>query len=175
VIVRTPRAGILERMRCVIVVAAALALISAWTFGGAGAGLAGAVDADTPVKTPRDRVEHHLHEAQTLAQHFESVLSADCPRFASPTEWQSYFDGEVDRVVLLMAHLDQAWAEAKQTPDKDVRRAAKAPRRDKERGRQLLDKLQQCAGDNGASFAPMVVWQRIERELPRRQAQIALP
>src|SRR5262249_34478679 len=110
-----------------------------------------------------------------LVEHFDTVISEDCPRFASSAEWDRYFEAEVDRVVLLMAHLKQAWAEAKQTPDKDVRRAAKAPRRELERGRALFDKLQQCAGDNGASFSPFPVWQRIEREIPRRQAEIALP
>ena len=129
----------------------------------------------TAPSDPRGRVEHHLHEVETLTRHFQTVLSTDCPRFGSPREWQRYFDGEVDRVVLMMAHLEQAWVEAKRTPDDDIRRTAKAPRREVERGRALLDKLQQCASDNGAAFVPLLVWQRIEREVPRRQAQIALP
>ena len=136
--------------------------------------LAYAGEAETPTD-PRGRVEHHLHEVAALTDHFQTVLTTDCPRFASQKEWQRYFDGEVDRVVLMMAHLEQAWIEAKQTQDDDVRRTAKAPRRQIDRGRALLDKLQQCANDNGTSFVPMLVWHRIEREVPRRQAQIALP
>jgi len=81
----------------------------------------------------------------------------------------------VDRVVLLWAHVEQAWIEAKQTGDDDVRRAAKAPRRRLEDARALLDKMQTCAADNGASFSQGTVWRKIEREVPRRQAQIALP
>ena len=162
----TPSAGILAGMHRTGSFAAALALLLA---SAAGAGTA-SVPSD-----PRSRVEHHLVEVQVLARHFGTVLATDCPRFASEAEWKSYFDGEVHRVVLLIAHLEQAWVEAKQTPDKDVRRTAKAPRREVDRGRALLDKLQQCASDHGSSFAPLVVWQRIEREVPRRQAQIALP
>jgi hypothetical protein len=84
-------------------------------------------------------------------------------------------DGEVERVVLLVAHVEQAWVEAKQTGDDDVRRAAKAPRRRLEEARTLLDKLQKCASDNGTSFSQMSVWKRIEREVPERQAQITQP
>jgi len=123
----------------------------------------------------RPRVDHHLREVETLAQHFESMLSAECPRFASAGDWDRYLDGEVDRVVLLMAHVEQAWVEAKETGDDDVRRAAKAPRKRLDQARALLDKLQGCAGDNGTSFSQMYVWRRIEREVPSRQAEIALP
>ena len=57
----------------------------------------------------RPRVDHHLREVDTLAQYFESVMSADCPRFASAAEWDRYLDSQVQRVVLLMAHVEQAW------------------------------------------------------------------
>ncbi len=123
----------------------------------------------------RPRVEHHLREAERIAQHFEGVARQECPRFPSPDEWQSYLDGEVDRVVLLVAHLDQAWVEAKRTGDQNVRRLAKAPRRRLEEARGLVDKLQACAADNGSTFAPLAVWSRIEREVPRRQQEVALP
>jgi hypothetical protein len=56
-----------------------------------------------------------------------------------------------------------------------VRRAAKAPRERVDRARVLVDKLSGCAEGNGASLSPMSVWRRIEREIPRRQADIALP
>ena len=121
------------------------------------------------------RVEYHLGHIDELAQHFEGVLRSPCPQFASPEQWKSYFDGEVERVVLLVAHVEQAWVEAKQTGDDDVRRAAKAPRKRLEEARTLLDKLQQCAGDNGTSFSQMGVWKRIEREVPQRQTQITQP
>lgn len=123
----------------------------------------------------RVRVEHHLREVSDLADHFESVMSGACPQFASPGEWRIYLDGEIDRVVLLMAHLEQAWIEAKHTDDDDVRRTAKAPRRRVEQARALLDKLSACADTNGAPLSQQAVWSRIESEVPQRQAEIALP
>jgi hypothetical protein len=128
-----------------------------------------------PVEVARARMEHHLDHVQRLTQHFETVLDRDCPRFASTREWRAYLDGEIDRVVLLIAHLEEAWIEAKHTGDDDVRRAAKAPRKRVDRARVLLDKLSGCAEGNGASFSPTSVWRRIEREVPGRQADIALP
>jgi hypothetical protein len=121
------------------------------------------------------RVEYHLRQIEQLAEHFAGVLRSPCPQFATADAWNSYFDGEVDRVVLLVAHVEQAWVEAKQTGDDDVRRAAKAPRKRLDEARTLLDKLQKCADDNGASFNQMGVWRRIEREVPRRQTQITQP
>ena len=121
------------------------------------------------------RVEYHLRQIDEIAQHFEGVLGAPCPQFTTPDGWNSYFDGEVDRVVLLVAHVEQAWVEAKQTGDDEVRRVAKAPRRRLDEARTLLDKLQKCADDNGASFNQMGVWRRIEREVPRRQTKITQP
>jgi hypothetical protein len=120
-------------------------------------------------------MEHHLREVTQLAEHFESVMSSGCPHFASPGEWRAYLDGEIDRVVLLMAHLEQAWVEAKHTGDDDVRRDAKAPRRRVDWARALVDKLSGCAESNGASFSQGAVWRRIKREVPQRQSQIALP
>ena len=130
---------------------------------------------ERPPDEARARMQHHLNEVDQLAGHFDSVMSSDCPRFASPTEWSAYFDGEIERVVLLMAHLEQAWYEATRTGDDDVRRTAKAPRRRLEQARPLLDKLQTCAQSNGTSFSPLSVWRRIEREVPQRQVEIALP
>jgi hypothetical protein len=130
------------------------------------------------VKTPeevRPRVDHHLKQVEDLAQHFESVVATACPRFPTPAEWNRYLDGEVQRVVLLMAHVEQAWVEAKTTGDDDVRRVAKAPRKRVEGARVLLDKLSACAADNGSSLNQLSVWRRIEREVPQRQAEIALP
>lgn len=128
-----------------------------------------------PVEEARARVDHHLREVDQLAQYFDGVLSKDCPRFATPAAWKTYFDTEVERVVLLMAHLEQAWLEAKHTDDDGVRRTAKAPRKRVDEARALLDKLQGCATDNGAAFSQMTVWRRIEREVPQRQVEIALP
>jgi len=128
-----------------------------------------------PAEEIRPRVEHHLQAADNLAQHFETVLAAACPRFDSRDAWRAYFDGEIERVVLMMAHLEQAWAEAKRTGDDDVRRAAKAPRRRVDEARVLVGKLQQCANGHGTSFSPAGVWRRIEREVPLRQSDVALP
>jgi hypothetical protein len=102
------------------------------------------------------RVEYHLRHIEQLAQHFEGVLKSPCPQFATADDWQ-------------------AWVEAKATGDDEVRRAAKAPRKRLEEARTLLDKLQKCASDNGASFSQMSVWKKIEREVPQRQAQITQP
>jgi hypothetical protein len=77
--------------------------------------------------------------------------------------------------VLLVAHLEQAWIEAKRTPDDEIRRAAKAPRRRVDQMHQLVHKLTTCAEANGTSFAPHALWHRVERDVPRRQAEIALP
>jgi hypothetical protein len=138
----------------------------------------GAVRAAPPDLTPseaRQRVEHHLQAVEELTRHFESVLGSACPHFQSSRDWKHYFDGEVDHIVLLLAHLEQAWVEAKRTGDDDVRRTAKAPRHRIDQARELVDKLQTCADDNGTSFAPLAVWRKIEREVPKRQAEIALP
>jgi len=148
------------------VVALGLALVS--DPGDVGAG-------SKPAADVLPRVQYHLQQIDTLTQHFDTVLRSPCPHFASADEWNSYFDGEVDRVVLLVAHVEQAWVEAKQTGDDDVRRAAKAPRKRLDEARGLLDKLHQCAGDNGASFSQMGVWRKIEREVPQRQADITQP
>ena len=130
---------------------------------------------ERPPDEARARMEVHLKEVNRLAQHFDGVMGSDCPRFGSRREWTTYFDDEIERVVLLVAHLEQAWYEATRTGDDDVRRAAKAPRKRLDQARALLDKLQGCAEDNGASFSSMGVWRRIEREVPQRQTEIALP
>src|SRR5262245_16340450 len=85
----------------------------------------------------RPRVEHHLQQVDQLTQHFSELLKKDCQRFDRPDEWRAFLDGELDRATLLMAHLEQAWVEAKHTPDKDVRRAAKAPRAQVDRAQRL--------------------------------------
>jgi hypothetical protein len=123
----------------------------------------------------RPRVDHHLQQIDTLAQHFESVMASECPRFPSAAMWDRYLDGEVERVVLLMAHVEQAWVEAKTTGEDDVRRVAKAPRKRLEQARALLGKLSGCADANGASLNQIGLWRRIERQVPQRQAEIALP
>jgi hypothetical protein len=131
-------------------------------------------DAVAP-EAARARVDHHLRYVQQLTSHFETVMTESCPRFPTQSAWDVYVDGETDQLVLLLAHLEQAWVEAKRTPDDEVRRAAKKPRRGVEQMRQLVDKLSACADMNGTSFTPGPLWRRIERDVPRRQAEIALP
>lgn len=152
--------------------ALALVVVAALTFTLAGVASASGVKSPEEV---RPRVDHHLRAVETLAQHFESMLSADCPRFASAGEWDRYLDGEVERVVLLMAHVEQAWIEAKTTGDDDVRRVAKAPRKRVEQARTLVGKLSGCADANGSTLNQLALWRRIERRVPQRQAEIALP
>lgn len=137
--------------------------------------LAGLVVAGLVWADPRARVEHHLREVETLGRHFEQARAAGCPRFATRREWREYFEAEVDRMVLLLAHFHQAWVEAKGSRDDDVRRMAKAPRRRADEARSLLDHYQGCAADHGTAFSPLAVWNRIEREVPQRQETIALP
>jgi hypothetical protein len=148
-------------------VAAALAL--AILFGSTVPGRALQSDA------ARARVEHHLRHVERLREHFETLLGNGCPRFATPAAWNAYLDTEMEQVMLLVAHLEQAWAEAKRTGDDDVRRTAKAPRRQREQARQLVEKLASCAEMNGAAFSPLVLWRRIEAELPQRRMDVALP
>ena len=137
--------------------------------------LSAAAAGDRPAEEIRPRVEHHLRAAEEIARQLEPVLAQACPRFASREAWDAYLEGSVDRAVTLVAHLEQAWVEAKRTGDKDVRREAKAPRRRVDQAQQLIAKLQTCADDNAAGFEPGVVRRRIERAVPQRQSEIALP
>jgi hypothetical protein len=123
----------------------------------------------------RVRVTHHLQQADALARQFEQVVTAECPRFATPAEWNGYVDATVDRVVLLAAHIEQAWIEAKRTADDDVRREAKAPRKRLDQARLLVEKLQGCADNHGTGLPTASLVRRIEREVPLRQVEIALP
>lgn len=146
-----------------------------WLAAVLAAGLAGLLAAGLATADPRARVEHHLREVEALGRHFEQVRAAGCPRFASRREWREYFEAEVDRMVLLLAHLEQAWVEAKSSRGDEVRRMAKAPRRRADEARGLLDRYQACAADHGTAFSPLAVWNRIEREVPGRQETIVLP
>ncbi len=128
-----------------------------------------------PAAEVRARVDHHLRHVERLAGRFEALLAQACPRFPTPADWDAYVDAEADHLVLLLAHLEQAWLEAKRTGDDEIRRAAKAPRRQREQARALVDKLGACAERNGSTFSPLALWRRVEREVPRRQAEIALP
>ena len=130
---------------------------------------------DRTADEARPRVEHHLVEAEQIVRHFETVISEDCPRFDTAGERRAYIDGEVDRVVLLVAHLEEAWSEAKRTSDKDVRRAAKAPRAQVGQAQSLVTKLQACLSGDGVSLEPRAIWRRVEQEVPRRRTEIALP
>src|SRR5437867_9560139 len=130
---------------------------------------------DRTADEARPRVEHHLIEADQIVRHFESVIAEDCPRFDTVAERRAYIDGEVDRVVLLVAHLEEAWSEAKRTSDKDVRRAAKAPRAQVGQAQSLVTTLESCVNGDGVSLEPRAVWRRVEQEVPRRRAEIALP
>jgi hyperosmotically inducible protein len=142
------------------------------TPNGGGARLPGA--AEGPPLDVRGRVEHHVREANRLAAHFETVLAGDCPH-AGPAEWEAFLDGEVERLGLLVAHVEEAWAEARATQDDEVRRIAKAPRRRLGEARALAAKLEACARSNGSAFDALAVWRQVQQDLPRRRAEIALP
>jgi hypothetical protein len=130
---------------------------------------------DLPAQEVRPRVEHHLRAANELADHFDAVVRGGCQRFTTTSQWDAYVNGEMDKVILLAAHVEQAWVEAKTTGDDDVRRAAKAPRRRLEEARALVAMLSTCAEANGTTLQTGVLFRQIEREVPRRQAEIALP
>lgn len=134
-----------------------------------------ALPGERPAAAVWPRVAHHLDEASRLAAHFEGVLRENCPRFGTSAEWHTYLDGELQRVVLLVAHVEQAWVEAKTTDDDDVRRAAKAPRRRVQEAQGLVDKLAGCAEANGTYLQVSALWRRVEQEVPRAQAEITLP
>src|SRR5262245_8003769 len=116
-------------------------LLMVLLLGSAAAARAGDLTADEA----RPRVEHHLIEAEQIVRHFETVVAGECPLFSTAADRRAYFDGEVDRVVLLVAHLDEAWSEAKRTAYKDVRRAAKTPRAQVSQAQSLVTKLRTCA------------------------------
>ena len=128
-----------------------------------------------PAGDIQPRVEYHIREVGALIEHFETFVSGRCPRFSTTAEWDTYAEGEIDRMLLLAAHAEQAWVEAKRTGDDDVRRAAKAPRRRLDEAPQILNKLSACAEDNGVTVSPGRVYRRLERDLPRRQSEISLP
>jgi hypothetical protein len=130
---------------------------------------------DLPAEEVRPRVEHHLRAANELADHFDAVIRSGCQRFTTSAQWDAYVNGEMDRVILLAAHVEQAWVEAKTTGDDEVRRAAKAPRRRLDEARALLTMLVTCAEANGTTLPTGTLMQQLEREVPRRQAEIALP
>ena len=71
-------------MRWLRVVAATLVLVAAIP--------AGAADRE-PAEEIQPRVDHHIRAAAVLARHFDTLVAAECPRFATPAEWLGYFKG----------------------------------------------------------------------------------
>jgi len=128
-----------------------------------------------PAAEIQPRVEYHIREVGALVDHFETFVAGECPRFSTTAAWEAYAESEIDRMLLLAAHAEQAWVEAKRTGDDDVRRAAKAPRRRLDEAPKILNKLSACAEDNGVTLSPGSVYRRLERDLPRRQSEISLP
>jgi hypothetical protein len=121
------------------------------------------------------RVDHHIKEVNAQIEHFQAFVAAECPHFGTVQEWNTYADGEIDRMLLMVAHAEQAWIEAKRTGDDTVRQSAKVPRRRLDEAPQILEKLAACAQGHGVTLSPGSVYRRLERELPRRQSEIALP
>ena len=147
-----------------------MALVATLVFGGGSAW-----GEWLPAAEIQPRVDHHIREVGVLVEHFETFVAGECPHFPNPVEWNAYAEGEIDRMLLLAAHVEQAWVEAKRTGDDDVRRAAKAPRRRLDEAPKILNKLSACAEGNGVTLSPASVYRRLERDLPRRQSEIALP
>jgi len=107
-----------------------------------------------PAAEIQPRVDYHIREVGVLVEHFETFVAGECPRFSTPAAWEAYAEVEIDRMLLLAAHAEQAWVEAKRTGDDDVRRAAKAPRRRLDEAPKILNKLSACAEDNGVTLSP---------------------
>jgi len=128
-----------------------------------------------PAAEVEPRVAHHVRHASALADHFEALLEGACPRLATREEWDAWVEREIDRAALMWAHVEEAWAEAKTTADDDVRRAAKAPGRRIKGKLPLAAKLQACAESHGAELDAGALWRRMEGEVQRRRARIALP
>lgn len=131
--------------------------------------------AELPPEEARARVTLHLDHAGELLRHFEAVLEGPCPDLETAAEWRAHLDAEVDRMTLLVARLAEAWEEAKRTGDDDVRRQAKAPRRLAERAPELVNTYRVCAGELVEEIEFLALWRRIERDVPSRRAEIALP
>ena len=120
------------------------------------------------------RVDHHIREAGVLVQHFETFVTGACRLFATADEWNTYAESEIDRMLLMVAHVQQAWVEAKRTGDDDVRRrAAKRPRRRMDDAPQILTKLAAWPRTTARRSRRSRWYRRIERDLPRRQSEIA--
>jgi hypothetical protein len=154
-------------MRVTLVGSFAVVLMFVW------APTAGA--AERSASEARERVTHHLQAVEAVAARLGVVLAEPCPRFQSRPEWEQYQDAQVEDVVLLLAHLKQAWAEAKTVQDEELRREARAPRSRAEEARRLVAKLQNCAAQNDAALDLRGLMNRIEQEVPRRRAEIRLP
>src|SRR2546428_9660939 len=76
----------------------------------------------------RPRVEHHLLEAEQLVQHFESVLSQECPRFGTAGERRGGGDGAGGATRAPPAPLAHTRGGAARRPATHARRAPRAPR-----------------------------------------------
>jgi hypothetical protein len=127
-----------------------------------------------PAPTAEARVHHHLREVSALAGHFERLLREPCPRFATPAEWTAYLEGEVDRVILLNAHLKEAASVARRTGDEALVQVARAPRRRADEALALVVKFQGCARENGAELDPFALARRVDRQVRQRRAEIRL-
>src|SRR5207253_8020626 len=77
------------------------------------------------VAEARVRVDHHLEAVDSVASRLGAVLVEPCPRFSGAAEWSQFEAARVNDVVLLMAHLEPAWIEAKAVKDDTLRREAK--------------------------------------------------
>ncbi|MBI3636583.1 MAG: hypothetical protein HY216_10310 [Candidatus Rokubacteria bacterium] len=159
-------------MRRLLLIAACASIVSAGVSSAAEEAAMGTKLSGSEI---RPRVDYHVRQAEELGSHFDRVILQDCPRFVSSEDWDTWIDGETDQLVSLVAHLEQAWEEAKRTGDDDVRRVAKAPRRRLGEARWLLEKLTTCADHNNALLQPSDIIDRVQRDVPRRQVEIALP
>jgi hypothetical protein len=132
--------------------------------------------APPPVRlSARDRVEFHLERIRNLAAHFQRRLVEPCPRFPTPAEWDAFLDAEVGQAVLLAAHIKEAGTIARRSREEDLIRAVDVPQARGQEARGLAEKVEACARDNGATVDLMKIARRVQRELPRRRAEIRLP
>lgn len=121
------------------------------------------------------RIDFHLTEAEALREALAPVLTGPCPRFPTPAAWDVFLARLVDRGVTFVAHLDEAWREAKTGGD-DLRRRVKAARRELLAGgdpRRLVGKLTRCAWRNGSPLDPWSLWREVSAQVADRRREVA--
>lgn len=121
------------------------------------------------------RLAFHLARAEALREALAPDVYGPCRRFESPAAWNRYLAGLVDQGITFVAHLEEAWREAKRADDPALRARVKAARRRMLVGDpvRLVRKLVSCAARNGSPLDLWTLWTRAAAEEPRRRGEVA--